>query len=101
VVDNGEQAVAAFVAQPPDQPFDLVFMDIQMPVLDGFAAARRLRAHELPLGRHTPILAMTAHAMEGYRERCLAGGMDGYVTKPVEHKQLVQEMCRVLKLVVL
>lgn len=100
VVDNGEQAVAAFVAQPPDQPFDLVFMDIQMPVLDGFAAARRLRAHELPLGHHTPILAMTAHAMEGYRERCLAGGMDGYVTKPVEHKQLVQEMCRVLKLVV-
>jgi CheY-like chemotaxis protein len=98
LVANGELAVAAFVAQPADQPFDLVFMDIQMPVLDGFAAARRLREHEAPLGRHTPILAMTAHAMEGYRERCLAGGMDGYVTKPVERKQLVQEMRRVLKL---
>jgi CheY-like chemotaxis protein len=69
-----------------------------MPVLDGFAAARRLREYEAPLGRHTPILAMTAHAMEGYRERCLAGGMDGYVTKPVERKQLVQEMRRVIRL---
>jgi len=98
VVGNGELAVEAFVAQSADRPFDLVFMDIQMPVLDGFAAARRVRAHELPLGRHTPILAMTAHAMEGYRERCLAGGMDGYVTKPVERKQLVQEMRRVLRL---
>ena len=98
LVANGELAVTAFVAQPADQPFDLVFMDIQMPVLDGFAAARRLREHEGPLGRHTPILAMTAHAMEGYRERCLAGGMDGYVTKPVERKQLVAEMRRVLRL---
>ena len=98
VVANGELAVAAFVAQPRDRRFDLVFMDIQMPVLDGFAAARRLREHEASLGRHTPILAMTAHAMEGYRERCLAGGMDGYVTKPVERQQLVQEMRRVLRL---
>ena len=98
LVANGELAVAAFVNQPENQRFDLVFMDIQMPVLDGFAAARLLRAHELPLGRRTPILAMTAHAMEGYREQCLAGGMDGYVTKPVERKQLVQEMRRVLRL---
>ena len=98
VVANGELAVQAFVGQPADQRFDLVFMDIQMPVLDGFAAARLLREHEAALGRHTPILAMTAHAMEGYREQCLAGGMDGYVTKPVERKQLVQEMRRVLRL---
>jgi PAS domain S-box-containing protein len=100
LVSNGELAVAAFVEQAADQPFDLVFMDIQMPVLDGFAAARRLREHEAPLGRHTPIVAMTAHAMEGYREQCLAGGMDGYVTKPVERRQLVQEMRRVLRLAV-
>jgi signal transduction histidine kinase/CheY-like chemotaxis protein len=94
VVDNGRQAVEACATQR----FDLVFMDIQMPVLDGFAAARRIRAAELPLQRHTPIVAMTAHAMDGYRERCVAGGMDGYVTKPVDRQQLVQEMVRVLAL---
>ncbi len=94
VVDNGRQAVEACAAQR----FDLVFMDIQMPELDGFAATRRIRAFELPLQRHTPIVAMTAHAMDGYRERCVSGGMDGYVTKPVDRQQLVQEMARVLAL---
>ncbi len=73
-------------------------MDIQMPELDGFGAARRIRAMELMQRCHTPIVAMTAHAIEGYRERCVAGGMDGYVTKPVDRKQLVQEMRRVLPL---
>jgi PAS domain S-box-containing protein len=92
VVANGQLAVEAC----EQQRFDLVFMDIQMPVLDGFAATRRIRMHELSQGVRTPILAMTAHAMEGYRERCVAGGMDGFVTKPVDRKQLVQEMKRVL-----
>ena len=92
LVDNGTKAVRACV----EQRFDLIFLDIQMPELDGFGATRRIRAMELAQGRRTPIVAMTAHAMEGYRERCVAGGMDGYVTKPVDRKQLVQEMLRVL-----
>ena len=93
-VRDGAQALATML----DQRFDLVLMDIQMPELDGFGAARRIRAMELMQRCHTPIVAMTAHAIEGYRERCVAGGMDGYVTKPVDRKQLVQEMRRVLPL---
>jgi PAS domain S-box-containing protein len=92
LVDNGLKAVEACAAHA----YDMVFLDIQMPELDGFGAARRIRAAELDQNRRTPLLAMTAHAMEGYRERCVAGGMDGYVTKPVDRKQLVQEMRRVL-----
>ena len=94
LVDNGLKAVEAC----KQQRFDMIFMDIQMPELDGFGAARRIRAMELMQRCHTPIVAMTAHAIEGYRERCVAGGMDGYVTKPVDRKQLVQEMRRVLPL---
>ena len=93
VVSNGLQAVEACAADR----FDLVFMDIQMPELDGFEATRRVRAHELQKGlTPVPIVAMTAHAMEGYRQRCEAGGMDGYVTKPIERKWLVKELQRVL-----
>jgi len=92
MVANGIQAVDAVTANR----FDLVFMDIQMPEMDGFEATRRIRLLELGTGARVPIIAMTAHAMEGYRERCVAGGMDGYVTKPVDRKQLVQEMQRLM-----
>jgi CheY-like chemotaxis protein len=96
LADNGEQAVEAVVQTQAG--FDLIFMDIQMPVLDGFGATRRIRLYEQTAGhRRTPIVAMTAHAIEGYRERCVAGGMDGYVTKPVDRKQLIQEIQRVLR----
>ena len=88
LVSNGLDAVQACARER----YDLVFMDIQMPELDGFEATRRIRARELLEGGRVPIIAMTAHAMEGYRERCVAGGMDGYVTKPVDRKQLVAEM---------
>ncbi|HEX5783451.1 MAG TPA: ATP-binding protein [Burkholderiaceae bacterium] len=93
VVANGQLAVQACM----QERYDLVFMDIQMPELDGFEATRRIRAHELVDGVRVPIIAMTAHAMEGYRERCVAGGMDGYITKPVDRKQLVAEMLRQLR----
>jgi CheY-like chemotaxis protein len=63
--------------------FDLVFMDCHMPVLDGFQATRRLRESETGSGRRTPVIAMTANAMAGDRERCLAAGMDDYLAKPV------------------
>lgn len=78
---NGALAVAAF----RDARFDLVFMDCQMPVMDGFEATRQMRAIEKTDGsrNHTPIVALTAHAFAGYREECIAVGMDDYMTKPV------------------
>jgi CheY-like chemotaxis protein len=64
--------------------FDLILMDVQMPRLDGFGAVRRIRECETATGAHTPIIAMTAHAMRGDRDRCLDAGMDGYVSKPIQ-----------------
>ena len=83
---NGREALAAL----EDAEFDLVLMDVQMPEMDGFEATRLIREKEAANGRHTPIVAMTAHAMEGDRERCLAAGMDAYLTKPVEKAQLLE-----------
>ena len=70
------------------QSFDLVLMDGQMPELDGFEATRRIREKEKLSGNHVPIIALTALAMQGDQERCLASGMDGYVTKPVKLEEL-------------
>jgi signal transduction histidine kinase/ActR/RegA family two-component response regulator len=90
---NGEQAVQAL----RDECFDVVLMDLQMPGLDGLSAARAVRSGAA--GAHAsrvPMLAVTAHAMPGDRERCLAAGMDGHLAKPVEWKALAQELFRVL-----
>ncbi|MEP7015657.1 MAG: response regulator, partial [Verrucomicrobiota bacterium] len=70
--------------------FDLVLMDIQMPEMDGFAATARIRELEKSSGRHTPIVAMTAHAMIGDRERCIAAGMDDYISKPLGKEDLLR-----------
>ena len=88
VVDDGRAAVDAILAAPDG--FDLVLMDCQMPVLDGFAAAAEIRRVEPGLGRTRPlpILALTASAIAGDRERCLSAGMDGYVTKPIQPAEL-------------
>ena len=63
--------------------YDLVLMDIQMPVMNGIKATREIRKRENLFGRHTPIVALTAHAMKGDRDRCLEAGLDAYITKPV------------------
>jgi CheY-like chemotaxis protein/HPt (histidine-containing phosphotransfer) domain-containing protein len=83
-VENGRQALAALERAP----FDIVLTDLQMPELDGFETTAAIRAQEQTTGLHIPIVAMTAHAMRGERERCLAAGMDGYVTKPLRPAEL-------------
>jgi CheY-like chemotaxis protein len=83
-VENGRQVLTALEAEA----FDLILMDVQMPVLDGFEATAAIREQELGTGRHIPILALTAHAMKGDRERCLQKGMDGYASKPIQSQEL-------------
>jgi CheY-like chemotaxis protein len=85
-VGNGQEALDAL----RQDPFDLVLMDVQMPVMDGFEATLAIRAEEAGTGRHLPIIAMTAHAMKGDRERCLAVGMDDYVSKPIHSADLLR-----------
>ncbi len=72
------------------QAFDVILMDVQMPDMDGLEATRAIRERERVTGGHVPVLAMTAHAMKGDRERCIAAGMDGYVSKPVRPRELVK-----------
>ena len=89
VVENGRQALLAL----EKNQFDVVLMDIQMPEMDGFEATAAIREREKSQdGTHVPILAMTAHAMAGDRERCLEAGMDGYVSKPINVQELTEAL---------
>jgi signal transduction histidine kinase/DNA-binding response OmpR family regulator len=87
---TGHEAVEAAAREP----FDLIFMDVQMPDMDGFEATRRIRESDQAFMRHTPIAAMTAHAMAGDRERCLAAGMDDYISKPLQKAELLDLLQR-------
>jgi signal transduction histidine kinase/ActR/RegA family two-component response regulator len=91
VADDGRRAVE-LLTRP--HAFDLVLMDCQMPEMDGLEATRRTRAHELPLGLHVPIVALTANAMLGDRERCLEAGMDDFLSKPFRLRELASALDR-------
>ena len=79
------------------ESFDLVLMDVQMPEMDGYEAATAIREQEAASGTFIPIIALTAHAMKGDKEKCLAAGMNGYVTKPIKTKILLAEIARILE----
>ena len=81
---NGREALAAL----EKESFDLLLMDLQMPEMDGFGATAAIRESEKNSGKHLPIVALTAHAMKGDREKCLDSGMDGYLTKPIRPPEL-------------
>jgi signal transduction histidine kinase len=89
-VRNGAEVVERW----RDGRFDVILMDVQMPVLDGFATTAAIRRDEAETGGHVPIIALTAHAMAGYREKCVAAGMDDYLTKPVEARRLRETLAR-------
>src|SRR5207248_772367 len=82
--ENGLEALAML----ENHSFDVILMDLEMPEMDGMEAAKSIRRMETVSGKRVPIIAMTAHAVHGYREECLAAGMDGYVTKPIWPEEL-------------
>jgi len=92
LAENGREALEKLL----EQSFDIVLMDGQMPEMDGFEATRKIRDWEKAGGIHVPVIALTAHAMPGDKERCLAAGMDGYVSKPVQAEDLFAVIDEVL-----
>ena len=93
ICSNGQEIVDAFASVKPGE-YDMILMDVQMPVMDGLEATRRIRNGENPLGRIIPILAMTAHAMRGDEERSFAAGMNAHLTKPIDVRELVFSLSR-------
>jgi len=84
VAANGEQAINL----TKNSSFDIIFMDCQMPNMDGFQTTTLIRQAEFSRNTHCPIIALTAHAMEGYREQCIKAGMDDFLTKPIKEQEL-------------
>jgi CheY-like chemotaxis protein/HPt (histidine-containing phosphotransfer) domain-containing protein len=91
IAPDGRQALLAY----GEEKFDLVLMDIQMPEMGGYEATAGIREKERELRRRTPIIGLTAHAMQGTREKCLEAGMDGYASKPIRVEELFAEIQRV------
>jgi two-component system, sensor histidine kinase and response regulator len=93
MVANGRMAVDAYSRLSPD----LILMDLQMPIMDGLEATQKIRALQAAGANAVPIIALTAYATSGDRERCLAAGMDGYVSKPIRKDDLIREMSRLIR----
>jgi CheY-like chemotaxis protein len=93
IANNGKEAVEAFKAQD----FDLVLMDVQMPVMDGLSATKIIRDYERQINRRTPIVAMTAHAFQQTQDVCREAGMDYYFSKPISGKNLIEKIETILK----
>jgi two-component system, sensor histidine kinase and response regulator len=89
---SGREALAAL----EKETFDVVLMDVQMPDMDGFEATRAIREKEQKTGEHVPIIALTAHAMRGDKERCMEAGMDAYISKPINVNELLTAIERVM-----
>jgi CheY-like chemotaxis protein len=96
VAGNGREALDV-LERSGWQSFDLLLLDIQMPVMDGFETIAAIREHERAAGGHLPAIALTAHTMDGDAERCLEAGMDGYASKPIIPANLRAAMRTVLK----
>ena len=92
VANNGQEALEAL----KKDRYDLILMDVQMPKIGGFEATASIREKEKKTGSHIPIVAMTAHAMKGDRERCLEAGMDDYISKPLKAEELIKTIDRVI-----
>ncbi len=90
---NGQEALEAL----EKSLFDVILMDVQMPKMDGFEATAAIRKREAESGSYIPIVALTAHAMKGDRERCLEAGMDDYVSKPIKPEELFATINRAIK----
>ena len=91
-IPDGRAAVTKYA----EAHFDIILMDVQMPEMDGLEATRAIREHERQTGSYTPIVALTAHAMAGDREMCLAAGMDDYLAKPIQAAQLYEKIDKLL-----
>lgn len=92
VANNGREAIETW----EKQPFDAILMDVMMPEMDGLVATEEIRKREQTTGRHIPIIAITANAMVGDREKCLAAGMDEYISKPVDVTRLYEVLTRLI-----
>lgn len=90
--DNGQEAIEMF----QEHPVDIVLMDVQMPGMSGLEATLAIRAYEAELGTHVPIVAITAHALSGDAEKCLAAGTDAYLRKPVNLVELMALLRRLI-----
>ena len=93
IAPDGQQALSMYSTQS----FDLIFMDVQMPVMDGLTATMKIRELEKTSGARIPIVAMTAHAMKGDKERCLEAGMDGYLSKPISSRGIEDVIARLVR----
>lgn len=90
-VNSGDNALRAYQTQK----FDVILMDVQMPIMDGFEVTKIIREKERYTGEHIPIIALTAHAMKGDREKCLQAGMDSYIAKPIDEDELYSTIVKV------